>query len=269
MRGGLKILGAAAVVLVLAGAADATSVTAIFTTVCPYVNVHVESQLWTGDAAAGVMQFTQVNGPDGHTWDGLPPRFQGFCIDLHDDVNYNQTYTWQVVNPENAPVPGPNGHSMTAAQHLELQELFGLYYTSPSKTPDKVTNIFGNSIDAAAFQAAIWEIVWEQPSNSWDLSSGALQLSNYPVSGGKPDHNWVASSKANIMLAAVENWKGDVSTLPELVALVSEQDQDQIVFLPWGTAPPPQDTVPEPLTMAGLGLGICSVVTYVRRRRAA
>lgn len=46
-------------------------------------------------------------------------------------------------------------------------------------------------------------------------------------------------------------------------ALVNSQTQDFMLIVPGAT-----DTVPEPLTMAGLGMGICGLVTYIRKRRS-
>jgi len=49
-----------------------------------------------------------------------------------------------------------------------------------------------------------------------------------------------------------------------LAALVDPCHQDQVVYVPAG--PPP---VPEPLTMAGLFLGLAGVARYIRKRRMA
>jgi hypothetical protein len=102
----------------------------------------------------------------------------------------------------------------------------------------------GNKPDSAAFQAAVWEIVFET-SGSYALGSGTFQgsFASNPI-----------TTQANTWLTAVNNFQG--TTLYSAQQYVNRGQQDYLVIT----------SVPEPesyaLLLAGLGL----IGTIARRR---
>lgn len=113
-------------------------------------------------------------------------RFTSFCIELGEQVLTNNVYTLNKVAVEAAPNPGigagassgaaSNGN-MGAAKADLLRELYGNYYgqlaTSPVAGLVNPANYL--TVNAAAFQLAIWEIVFDTGNN---LYSGEFLLRN-------------------------------------------------------------------------------------------
>jgi len=231
---------------VTAAAASAITVTAQLTDVNPGLNVSVHRANNTNvSTRAGVYNFDLIS-DDG--WGALADPFPAFCIDLNQYVWYGGTFSWEVKSPEEAPVPGPDGHPMTSAQHLDLRKLYAMYYVGATTG--------GSNVESAAFQAAVWEIVWEAPANGYNVDGtnaaarGRIYVNN----------TWAATGRANDMLQSIGSYTGH---MPTLMALVSTTNQDQIVLVPGGGQPP----IPEPVTAAGLAMAIAGLARYARKRR--
>ena len=185
---------------------------------------------WTGgQVKAGVYTFTTSN-PTGA---GNQVLNYGFCIELTQSTVMGLTY--DVRDLEDAPLP--------------IDPLF------PTATPmglakaDMISKLWGNFFDPAwvtgastlaerrlgeAFGIAIWEIVWET-SGILDVDSGSFYATNVEE-----------AAQANIWLGQLANITTD---LADVVALSNNGSQDFV-------------TVPEPATMALLGLG-----AFVLRRK--
>jgi hypothetical protein len=248
-----------AILLLMAVAAQAGSVVGNFVNVNPGVNTNYHVW-WSNDPAhgnpakdsstqAGVYNFTIISSD--LPWLTTGDNMQAFCIDLNQYCNYNPN-TWTIQPLTSAPVPYPNPPgTMTGAQATALQKLFGEGYDLA--TSGSASTINGQSYTAAqkaaAFQFAVWEIVWE------DTSTYDVTANDFRVSGYSNDDAW----------ALANYWLGHLAgqETPPVLALVSETQQDQVI-LGKGKTPPP---IPEPLTMAGLGLGLCGLVGYIRKRR--
>ena len=216
------------------------------------------------DAIAGSYNFHQVPGiPAADEYS--PPittyvpynievgsPFSTACIDLQQVISVGSIRTWAVVDPLYSPIPGPHGGYMSLSQVDDLRKLYGLY--------DPLGAGFTSNLEAAAFQAAVWEIVWEDhytsPNNSYDVTSGSLITSF-------EDPN--VAARGNYMLGP--NGIGGASLDPNvvLIALVNPMYQDQIMFSTGGGL----ELVPEPLTVIGVFAGLCGLAGYVRKRTRA
>jgi len=86
----------------------------------------------------------------------------GFCIDLSQNPSYLSA-TYDVVPLTEAPNPTFIGSAMTVAKADLLQELWGRHFSST------MTNQ-----QAAQFQLAVWEIVFET-SGIYNISSGSVR----------------------------------------------------------------------------------------------
>lgn len=162
------------------------------------------------------------------TYAGLQGDFQTFCIEVTQNVAFNTSYEYHVVNTENAPTIDPFfSLPMGAFKAGMLSELFGRFYSGLT-----------TGSDYGAFQMAIWEIVYEMGETPLNVDSGRFQIRN-----AAPEQ-----AMANAMLGAIN---GEGPTM-NLLALTSREFQDQ-VFVP----------TPGALALAGMGGLLIS-----RRRRA-
>jgi hypothetical protein len=207
-------------------------ITAKFLGVYPGQRIHIYdgSSSWPLDryARAGIYNLKIRPGTTDFSLGDVGDTFMALCIDLKNSISTNHVYTWTVVDPSDAPNPTTysDGH-ISAAELSAMQQLLGAFPLS-SITTDQ---------EAAALQAAAWEIVNESGS-TYDVTSGNFRA------GGILD-----TVLANQMLATAAGYQGP---LPELMALTNRCIQDLIVI------------IPEPATLATLGAG--TVLLVVRRR---
>jgi hypothetical protein len=113
------------------------------------------------------------------------------------------------------------------------------------------------SIQAAAFQAAVWEIINEDAGTAYSVTK--LNGATYASYGGSAPA-WV--TQANTWLTSVWN---DTNPAPDigLRVLANSSTQDFALVVPCLGSNP----IPEPLTMAGVALGLCASGAYVSKRR--
>ena len=179
-----------------------------------------------------------------------PFSVRSFCIDLVQDVSAG----WQpydVTALHLAPVDGGSPYSpMGVPKANSIRELWGEHYAEVGNDP----------IKAAAFQAALWEIIYEndgvQTPNPWDLTSGRLAVPNSPL----------VSAQANAWLADVGDQVQTLNTT--LLALTNYTTEDRFqdyVYDPDG----PGHEVPEPITVVSVMAGVCGLGAYLRKRTAA
>lgn len=170
----------------------------------------------------------------------IPDTFRAYCVDVDQWAPQGWT-DYNLVDLEAAPVASRPDNPMGAGKANDLRELWGRF-------ADAVVD----SATGEAFGAAVWEIVFENPQNAYDVGSGALTMIG--MSGG-------AASTANTWLSQLT---GDTDEYEQgLFALSHPSYQD---FALAGPAPVGQP-IPEPLTVAGLGMGVVGLGGYLRRRR--
>ena len=151
---------------------------------------------------------------------------------------------------------------------IELTQYFslGTTYTnnySPSAPSDEVFTLLGqlfheaygsaksDSMHSAAFQLAIWEIVYDHAN--LNLGGGAFYVTNSNGHGDTVD-------LANDWLAHL----GDYTDNYTLIRLHSQSNQD---FVTYGTPVLRQNFVPEPAPFTLLGAAMLAMWIAVRRRR--
>ena len=162
-----------------------------------------------------------------------------WCMDIYQHES-TDPLTYHIVDPATAPGDAPMG----SAKAADLNRLFtGFIGTVDGDSTN--TNL------AAAFQAAVWEIVNETDAG-YDVTSGGFSLSNYSTS------NW--ASTANTWLAQLDDYDVDGG----LKVFSNADNQDFVYYIP-PTDPP--GIVPEPLTMLAAGTAVMGLGGYLRRRR--
>ena len=181
-----------------------------------------------------------------HEHGKLPYVMDTFCIDVRQNAN-SSSIRYEFYKPEDAPIGGGNLAMGTKA--TDLRKLVENYWFGGGN------NTAWENKDAAAFQAAVWEIVTET-SATYSLSAGDLRV----VAQGA----WSTGANSD-----AQKWLDSLAGLDaptrEVWVLASETSQDYAIWFPsMGHEPPP---VPEPVTMAGLAMGIGGLAAYVRRRR--
>ena len=252
---------AVACVALVAGSASATSLGTVY---LKYVNPGasdvaqanyvpaVGSSFHSGSVYAGAYQF-QIDGLQPRTGLGndLPTgqTFGAFCIDITQLANGSyQPYNIQPL-AEGPLTPLNGGMAMGSTKAALLENLWHDHFDLAWVAPGTYTA--AQKLSAEAFAACIWEVVFENSANPLNILDGELTVSG--VNYATVANSWLAGLNA----------AGDRTTL---FALTSNSYQDYLVLIPGHEN---LQTVPEPITMTGLLLGIGSVVTYVRRRRRA
>lgn len=126
------------------------------------VMIYAKNYLTGHNTSAGVFNFdiTNVNITNPGYDSSLPLMEWGFCIEMQPSSTGNQPY--QIHTLEQAPQnQGPGGLAMGITKADYIRELWAIVNPSPAMT----------SLQAAAMQVAIWEIVYEDTESSWDVGS--------------------------------------------------------------------------------------------------
>jgi len=256
--------------LILAADAAATSygtVQAKFVQVKPssstdvMINDPTNPLRYRSSGGAGVYNYLVDTNHVNTTWGGLGldvglVALPGFCVELEQRVNGWASY--DVLSADQAPHPGtlvpgtpPPGMGPTRANLLS--EFWGRY------GPDYNTwDTWAGSSSAAyaeAFQLGIWEIIYEDSSNAYDILNGRFTANPYRV-------DWWVSGKPK-----VNQWLSSLNgtgTMAELRALVHDSYQDLLIVVPREEH---QGVIPEPLTSLGAFLGLGAVTGYLGKRR--
>jgi hypothetical protein len=195
----------AAAVLTAVASSQASVVIATFNGANPGDNFTITTNggTSTSQVRAGLMNWTRTGGDA----PGLAPTFWTFCIEVTQNVSNNNSYTYNVLPADQAPNTAPMG-----LQRADLlSELFGRYISTLN---------FANTTQVAAFQIAIWEIVYD---TGVDLLNGDFQ-----VTGGNASARTIAQNFLNSL-----DGTGARVTVD---ALVSSNNQDQIVPTPGALA---------------------------------
>lgn len=229
-----SLLTAAVAVAASASLSLAGTVIATFNGVNPGQGVGaLETSLGSIGTTAGVFNWTRTGG----THVGAPTgNFTSFCIELNQNISTGNSYTYNVINLADAPNPGlpvPGVNGMGAAKASDIKKLWAAYRSS----------VVG-ATTAAAFQVAVWEIVYETTST-------------YSVSNGSG--NFYLTNAAGVV-AQANTWLSSLGSLTaeaNLAALSNDDYQDQVVAVPL-----------PPAVLAGMGLMTVMGVGYVRRSLA-
>jgi hypothetical protein len=157
--------------------------------------------------------------------------FTTFCVDLYQNLGFNNNYSGYSL------VDGSAYSFANANANTDLGKLFSEH------------NVLNSDVKEAAFQIAVWEIVYER-SGTYNLATGSAKFS-----GGT-----AASDGSPTALAYATTWLNALAATPDgydIKVLKSAEQQDVIFAAP----------VPEPTTYALLAGGLLAV-GFVSRRRA-
>jgi len=159
-----------------------------------------------------------------------------YCVEINQDVYLGSSYGFTTGTVESAPTPGnpiPGASGMGSAKATLLDELWARHYGDVS-----------NAVSGAAFQVAVWDIVYDADFN---LGIGNLQAYG----------NTAVTDLATTWLTDV-NTNSTAFTHQNLLALKSDNFQDQVTLLPPLQSPPPETPLPPAAAGAAvlfLGMG--------------
>ncbi len=182
--------------------------------------------------SAGTFEAATFNG-------GAIPDF--WCIDLTHTVPYPP---WTLSGYTETAVSG-----FTATQLDNLQTLFFNNYSG---------SLFTDPDNAAAFQLAIWDVLF-------DTDTPVGNLSTYTGNGGSA-FGVVSGTIAASVVSEAQGWITTAETGTQhpytLTELASSNGNQNFIF-----PGPPSVTVPEPTELALLGAGLVAMMFVTRRRR--
>lgn len=213
-----------AVVAAMAGAANADTVDMSFVTTGYGRNVTIDAPGPYSSVFAGQLEF-DMGGKDVIT----------FCVELAQLVTSTST-TYEIMDVADVPgQPAPMGQDRAEALSLLYDAAAGAQFGTDHD-------------DAAAFQIAVWEIVFDfdGTQGSIDFGAGAFQLL------GDGGHG--LAGIAGGWLSGIEGNLG--SGVTSLAGLHNDSKQDQLVMVP----------LPAPVAMGLMGLVAVAGVRRLRGR---
>ena len=206
--------------------------------------------LISGGTTAGKFGWTVVSeGPvvfSGRTFNN-GDQFSTFCSELTEFISPGTTYTYNSSAIEDMPSHGQIGAPMMAFRAGLLQELFDNHWAHATNgTSD---TIYSDTIEAAAFQVAVWEIVYED--RLLEVGSGGGTPLSVALNAG---FDSFIISNNSLVIELADMWldalNGDVLAGTSLFGFASDSSesigsQDQMAyFIP----------LPAPFWLAGMGL---------------
>lgn len=219
-------------VLAIAASAGADTVRSTFINVAPGESVTLHFNSSNINTRAGAYNFNRDLGNPG-TYAGLTPTYSAFCIDITQAISANSTWTFSTYPIDQAPTSaaGPMGLAKAAL----LEELFGRFagLLVPAAPNANITY--------AAFQLAVWEIVFDAGLN---ITAGVLSA----TAGA------ATLTQAQTFLNALDG------TGPRMNLLGLDHPETQGYVVGLGTLIP----APGAAALFGLGGGLLAV----RRRRS-
>jgi len=177
---------------------------------------------------------------------------QTFCIDINQLAPNNNAWNYYELRTlDGAPGGAPGTLTMTDQAMTDITKLWYNY----RGILDSGTMTERN-FAAGVFQTCIWEIVNER-SGDYDLLSGAFKISNAAI-----------AAEGNAWLTSLSSLPDVPASELQLRALYSDLWQDFAVLMPVASAGG-ANAIPEPMTMAGLGMAVAGIGAYLRKRGIA
>lgn len=177
------------------------------------INVNTSAGGIFGNGLSAVVQYDDDTIGSGVTGAGLfhltgTPglgEFVAFCVELTQQLNNPQDYN---VNPG----------LFSAAKVADISKLFGSALMGGT-----MENVFDTAAEAAGFQIALWEVVYETGS-SYDMAAGSFKASGF---GSNTALNDAVNDKAAEYLGGMAN-----ASMPQLLFLENDEYQDIVTVVP-------------------------------------
>src|SRR5690348_15171782 len=158
----LKFVACALVLFLAQSLACASSVTADLTSVTNggvAITPYIGTTAMSGAGIIGQYNWKVVNSPSPLGNPGA--TYYTFCIEITQDITFNQDYTYTLTTPWDAPNPVPNstflaGH-MSTQSAAALGRLWSDHINDVLNAPNAGQELF----NAAAFQIAVWKLVYD------------------------------------------------------------------------------------------------------------
>jgi len=226
----------------LCSVAQADSVTTTYDGSSPAHNVTInEDTHFSGRVRAGQYNFTGATG-------AISGDFHTFCLEMQA-IRPGDTPTYDVVELTSGPSPkGPGAENgpMSGQSANYLRELWANRHDDATDTSLALDQQRDN---AAAFQVAVWELVYDTDLSLTD-SAGGFHVSDAPSDVFTLADDWL------------NELDGEGPMQSNLRALSSESYQDQLVV----TGPTDTPAVPTPSAMGGAG-ALLALIGVARWRR--
>ena len=165
----------------------------------------------SGRASAGGF-LTSVNGG---------ASFVSYCVDLYQYISFGTPYADYYT-------PAPALAFNNASAYTDLSRLYAR------------AGSLGGAVGQAAFQVAVWEIVYEKTGNAYALNSG--------------DARFDASAEVT---ALASDWLSSLGPNGPAIGVLASRGEQDVIFAP----------VPEPETYALMLAGLGAIGAWARRRQ--
>lgn len=180
----------------LTSAAHANTIKAAFTTSLGK-SIGIESPVNTGTVNTVKFAWSRQDSPGPGVDALIDMKFTTYCVDLAQYVSAGTNYTYNVVTPA--------AHGFTANQDILLSRLWGT----------KLGEV-NTADESAAFQAAVWEIVYDTNLN---VSTGTFKVTSTTTVRN--------IAQGYLDMVSSVNFSTD-KPLPSILVLESNTVQDQI-----------------------------------------
>mgnify|MGYP006293167773 CR=1 FL=1 len=243
-----EILAGATAIAAMAGSALAADINMTFDNIQGQ-NVTVN---YNGDrgstisgqaTVAGRFQWSVNSGSAGNF--GAGDTMYTFCTEITEYVQQGNSYNYDEMSLGNLPTPPDNElEPMGGFRAGLMSELYSNHFF-------EAAGLNGHSFNnqkAAAFQLAVWEVVYQDADSGNETSLSSLNDMTLDVTSADGGGFWatgIASATQNLANTWLSELVGNTGVGDGMIGLGSDGNQDQVTMVP----------LPAPAMLAAVGLG--------------